>query len=168
MADLPRYARLELERRWLVDASRLPDLFGHPFRRIEDLYLDGGRLRLRAITHEPGGLREFKLGKKYERTDPMGGPIASLYLTAAEHAAFATLPGARLVKRRYRLDGFSLDVFEGGLEGLRLAEAEFGDRAAALAARAPPWALRDVTEDPFFTGAALSRTTAGALAAKLR
>ena len=167
MAELPRYARLELERRWLVDPARLPDLSGAPFRRIEGLYLDGGRLRLRVITHHPGGALEFKLGKKYERTDPLGGPIATLYLTQAEHAAFARLPGAPLVKQRYRLDGSSLDVFEGALAGLTLAEIEFEDPAAALAVPPPAWAGREVTEDPFFRGAALARTTAAALRARL-
>lgn len=154
--ELPRYAKLELERRWLVDATRLPELAGAPFRRIEDLYIDGGRLRLRTITHM-GGRRELKLGKKYERTDPMGGPITTLYLTEPEHAAMAGLPGARLAKRRYVVDGFSLDVFEGALAGLVLAEVEFESREAALAIAAPAWAKREVTEDAFFQGGVLCR-----------
>jgi hypothetical protein len=164
---LPRYSKLELERRWLVDAGRLPAL-GERFRRIEDLYLDGGRLRLRAITHQPGGARELKLGKKYERTHPAGGPITTLYLSEGEYAAFAGLPGARLAKRRYGLGGFSIDVFEGELAGLVLAEIEADDAAALAAIRPPAWAVDEVTEDPFFTGGSLCRISARELQARLR
>jgi CYTH domain-containing protein len=156
---IPKYARLEMERRWLVDPARLPDLSGRPYRRIEDLYLEG-RLRLRAITDGRTGAREFKLGKKYERTDPLGGPITSLYLTQAEHAAFAGLPGARLVKRRYALDGFSLDVFEGRHEGLVLAEVERESAAEAAAIAAPPWAGVEITDDPAYSGWALAQRPA--------
>lgn len=163
---LPRYAKLELERRWLVDPARLPDLSEAAFRRIDDLYLDGGRLRLRAIAH-PDGVRELKLGKKYERTHPAGGPITTLYLTEGEHETFASLPGARLVKRRYAVDGFSLDIFEGALTGLVLAEVEVDSPADLSAIVPPPWARREVTEDPFFTGGNLCRARAEDLRAKL-
>ena len=164
--QLPRYAKLELERRWLVEPVRLPDLAEAAFRRIDDLYLDGGRLRLRAIAH-PDGARELKLGKKYERTHPAGGPIATLYLTQSEYAAFAGLPGVRLVKRRYAVDGFSLDVFEGALTGLVLAEVEVDSPATLSAIVPPPWAGREVTEDPFFTGGNLCRARPEDLLAKL-
>jgi CYTH domain-containing protein len=164
--ELPRYSKLELERRWLVDRRRLPDLAGRPYRRIDDLYLDGGRLRLRAISH-PNGARELKLGKKYERSHPAGGPITTLYLTDGEYAAFSSLPGARLAKRRYAVDGFSLDVFEGALTGLALAEVEVESPAALDAIQPPAWALREVTEDAFFTGGSLCRASADDLRAKL-
>jgi CYTH domain-containing protein len=143
---------LEIERRWLVDPERLPALDEATVRRIDDLYLDGGRLRLRAITH-PDGRAEFKLCKKYERDDPLAGPITNLYLSAEEHAAFAGLPGRRVRKRRYPVDGFSVDVFD---DGLILAEREFESLEAAQAAAGPVWALREVTDDPAYTGWALA------------
>jgi hypothetical protein len=164
--ELPRYSKLELERRWLADPGRLPDLAGLAFRRIEDLYLDGGRVRLRAITH-PGGARELKLGKKYERTHPAGGPITTLYLTESEYAAFAGLSGARLVKRRYTVSGFSLDAFEEVLTGLLLAEVEVESPEALGGIEPPPWGRCEVTEDPFFTGGNLCRASAEDLRARL-
>lgn len=163
---MPRYARLEMERRWLVDPSRAPDVAGLPHRRIEDLYFEG-RLRLRTITHSATGEREFKLGRKYERDDPLGGPITTLYLTEAEHAIFAELPGARLTKRRYAVDGFNLDVFERSLTGLVMAEVEREDRAEILALAPPAWAAREVSEHPFFAGGRLCRATAAELRAAL-
>ena len=71
MSDLPKYALWEIERRFLVDPAKLPALDPASERRIEDLYLDGGRLRLRAVTWTVSGRREFKLCKKYERDDPL-------------------------------------------------------------------------------------------------
>jgi hypothetical protein len=164
--DMPRYARMEIERRWLVDPARLPDISERPYRLLEDLYLPG-RLRLRRITHSGAGRREFKLGKKYDRTDPMGGPIATLYLTEAEYGQFADLPGHRLSKRRWVIDGVTVDRFEGPLDGLMLCEVEVETRAAALALPTPPWAQREVTEDPFFSGGELCRLTAEELRARL-
>jgi CYTH domain-containing protein len=48
---------------------------------------------------------------------------------------------------------FSIDVFEGRHQGLILAEMEF-DKGSGLDEFALPlFALKDVTDDPFFTGA---------------
>jgi CYTH domain-containing protein len=84
----------------------------------------------------------------------------------------AILPARVISKRRYRLDhggrGFGIDVFEGELAGLRLCEAEAESREAILALAFPPWATREVTADPFFTGGNLSTLAAAELAARLR
>ena len=72
---LPKYAHWVAERRFLVDASLAPTLDGAGARRIEDLYIQGGRLRLRAITHLATGEREFKLAKKYAPDKPLIGPV---------------------------------------------------------------------------------------------
>lgn len=73
---------------------------------------------------------------------------------------FAGLPGAPLVKRRHRvLDGeldWWVDVFEGALAGLALAEREFESDEALRAAAPPSFAALDVTSDVAFTGGALA------------
>lgn len=164
----PKYARLENERRFLVKVPpQLPDVF----RRIEDRYVIGTRLRLRDMTDSATGSRDLKFCKKYEGDDPVSGPVTNLYLRAAEHAALAALPARTILKRRYRLDhdgrAFSVDVFEGELLGLVLCEAEADSREAVMALAFPPWAVRDVTWDPAFTGGRLSATTAAELRALL-
>ena len=166
---IPKYALLENERRFLV--AEPPDLAGMPVRLIEDLYFRDTRLRLRAITPFDGAAREFKLCKKYRSEDPMTGPIVNIYLSEDEYAMLAKLPGNALRKRRQGVvhDGraYSLDVFEGALAGLALCEAE-ADSAATIGALAfPPWATREVTADPFFTGANLARLAAGQLKTRL-
>ena len=164
----PKYALLENERRFLVIDP--PDLSAAPARRIEDRYLEG-RLRLRRITHPDGQPPEFKLCKKYGSDDPVSAPIVNIYLTEAEHAALTALPGYPLVKRRHRIvhDGlpFSVDVFEGSLAGLLLCEKEAESPSAIRAVAFPPWAIRDVTGDSFFTGGSLCRATQRDLRARL-
>src|SRR5262245_17964519 len=110
---LPKYAHWVAERRFLVDAANMPPVKPEDARRIEDLYIDESRLRLRAITILSTGEREFKLAKKYAPDNPLIGPMTNLYLDPEEHAILSKLPGQRLTKRRHRLGGFVVDVFEG-------------------------------------------------------
>jgi CYTH domain-containing protein len=166
---IPKYAKLENERRFLVVDG--PDLSTAPGRLIEDIYLDNCRLRLRAIT-EIGGAREFKLCKKYESDDPASGPVVNIYLSATEHAVLAALPGHPLRKRRYPImwQGmtYSVDVFESELRGLVICEAEATSPAAIEDLAFPPWAGPEVTHDPFYTGGQLARLSAAQLMARLR
>jgi|JI10StandDraft_1071094.scaffolds.fasta_scaffold96815_4 CYTH domain-containing protein len=155
--DLPKYALFEHERRFLVDPARCPALDGAPVVRIEDLYIAATRLRLRRVTGA-GAAPVFKLCRKYLSDDPVSAPITNLYLTAEEFAQFDVLPGHRIAKCRYRIDGLGLDVFEGRHAGLIIAEIEAPTRAAVLAQTMPVWAAREVTGDPAFSGAELART----------
>ena len=158
--QLPKYAALENERRFLVRPEAAEALAISRRRLIEDRYLSGGRLRLRAITDEESGAREFKLCKKYGSADAVSEPIVNIYLSAAEHAAFAILPGADLAKRRCSVEHagrtFSLDLFLGPLEGLAICEAEAATREDVLALSFPTWAAVEITADPFFAGGALA------------
>jgi len=160
---LPKYAHWVAERRFLVDANLSPTLDDASARRIEDLYIEGGRLRLRAITHLATGEREFKLAKKYAPDNPLIGPMANLYLIAEEHAVLAGLPGERLTKLRHRLGGFTVDVFEGDLKGLVLAECEASNRMAAMSVEIPGWCVREVTSVPEYTGWRLAKNKDGVI-----
>jgi CYTH domain-containing protein len=158
-AAKPKYAHLELERRWLVAADRIASLELGDAIAIHDRYLTGTRLRLREM--RGGDEVVFKLTKKYDSADPLIRPIVTAYLTEAEHAVFAGLPALELRKRRFRFRSkgrdFSLDRFEGALAGLVLAEVET-DREADLRALAQPaWAVREVSFDPRYQGATLAR-----------
>ncbi len=156
----PKYARLELERRWLVDSSARPALHGVPFSLVEDRYIDGTRLRLRRMTR--GDRTVFKLTRKYETERPEARPIVTAYLTRCEYTVFAALPARALAKRRYPLSfegrGWSLDLFEGPLAGLALLEAEAADETALAALVPPPWATKEVTHDPRWQCGALAQT----------
>lgn len=125
--------------------------------------MEGARLRLREATRLDGTVVLRRLAKKAD-LGPGKRLITSLYLDEAEFALFARLPGRRLAKVRHHLvpgpDGvaFSVDVFEGELAGLVLAEAEFDDDATMAASPPPPQAVREVTDDPRYHGGALAWT----------
>lgn len=151
-----KYAAVERERRWLCAA--LPDLPVLRAEAIEDLYVDNSRLRLRRATPVGGGAPILRLSKKADLA-PDRRLITTLYLSPAEYALFEGLPGRWMRKTRhyYAADGatLSVDAFERPLAGLSLAEAEFADDAAMAAFPHPAFAVREVTDDPRYTGGAL-------------
>lgn len=153
-----KYAAIERERRWLCRG--LPDLPVVRAEAIEDLYVDGARLRLRRATPVEGGEPILRLSRKADLA-PERRLITTLYLSAAEYALFEGLPGRLMRKtRHYYAAGdvtLSVDRFEGPLAGLFLAEAEFADDAAMAAFPQPAFAVREVTDDPRYTGGELVR-----------
>lgn len=159
-----RYARTELERRFLVVG--LPEGLRAP-RRIEDRYLDGTRLRLRHV--RVGEESVFKLTQKVRREagDPAEVAITNIYLTAAEHARLAALPGATLTKTRrvWGQEGFVVDELHGRLAGLWLLEIEVAELGAPLAL--PGWAGREVSHDERFAGGNLAHASVAQVAALL-
>ena len=150
----PKYSLMERERRFLVDAATMPAL--DRGRLIEDRYLPGTGLRLRRVT-APGEAPVFKLGKKYPGPGLSTRPTTNIYLDSAEYDVLAELPAATLIKRRYDVaGGFVIDVFEGALAGLVLAEVSAADDAVLAAVDVPVWCAREVTDDPAFAGGTLA------------
>lgn len=154
--DLPKYARMEIERRWLVDASAVCEVTDAPYRLIEDLYVTGSRLRLRKIT-DPSGNALFKFGKKYGKRSPLSEPVTTLYLSEVEYQQLARVAGFGASKRRYAIAGGSLDVYQRPRPGLMIFELEFDDEAAARRFRPPDFVTQEITGDAAFSGFALAR-----------
>ena len=75
-------------------------------------------------------------------------------------AAWPHTEGRHVVKVRHRIpldeQVIELDVFSGGLDGLVLAEVEFGSSEALAAFQPPTWFGREVTDDGRYTNAALA------------
>ncbi len=153
--DGPKYALAEIERRWLVDLDAVGDLRERPNFEIEDLYIEGTRLRLRRMTWT-GREPVYKLCKKYGRRSELTEPITNLYLDADEHRLLAGLPGRRIRKRRFRVAGGSLDIFESPQDGLAIFEREFENEAGARAFHPPAFVSREITGDPGYSGAGLA------------
>lgn len=156
----PKYARLELERRWLVDVARRPSLRDAYVTLIEDRYITGTRLRLRRMRRPDLNETKWKLTKKYECAEACARPIVTAYLTGDEYDVLCALPASVLVKRRHHvaLGGrwWSVDLFEGALAGLELIEVEAKDRATLDALAPPDWVLREITDLPQWQGGALA------------
>lgn len=81
--------------------------------------------------------------------------ITTIYLSQEEFCVFAKLPAKVLSKSRYSVPPFGIDVFEGELNGLVMAEAEFDGADGASGLKLPPFLAHEVTEDYRFTGGSL-------------
>lgn len=153
-----KYAWVERERRWLCAAV--------PFDRVvsaetyTDLYVEGTQLRLREALPVGGGAPMLRLGRKAD-VSPAVRLLTSIYLSREEFQLLSSLPGRRLRKTRHALgkvDGADVfvDVFEGPLAGLIMAEAEFESMEAMERYPMPDFALREVTDDARYTGGRLA------------
>ena len=145
---------MEIERKFLFD--RLPEDAGSA-QRIEQGYLaisdDGTQVRVRRWAN--GQALTVKHGSGEVRTE------VELLLDEEQFSELWPLTdGRRVTKTRWHAPlgdlEWDLDVFEGSLEGLKIAEIEFPDEAAAEAFDPPDWIGREVTDDPRYTNARLS------------
>jgi CYTH domain-containing protein len=151
----PEYMSIERERRWLC--REVPRQQVVRTEAITDLYVTGARLRLREARPLDGGAPMLRLSRKAD-VDPHTRLITSIYLPEEEFAILAAaLPGTRIKKLRHRLHSVAgvamlVDEFQGELDGLIMAEAEFKTRDVLAAFPTPNFAVREVTHDPRFSG----------------
>jgi CYTH domain-containing protein len=160
-----KYACLEVECRYLL--GKIPDgLLDSPKGWIiTDRYFPNTRFRLRHMQSVSGNENIYKLTQKYrsETQNAYETTVTNTYLTEAEYNLFGALEAKILRKKRYpypvRNLSFSIDVFDGRHQGLILAEIELMERADTYEFVLPSFALKDVTDDSFFTGGNLITMT---------
>lgn len=154
-----KYAQREYERRFLLAA--VPP--GDPVRItvLCDRYIDGTRIRLRKATETAAGATStiYKLTQKVPAPDGTPGLITTFYLNHDEYRRLASLPAGVLVKTRYSLPPFAVDVFAASRQGLILAELELATGEDPRDRPAPELAVAEVTGDLRFTGGSLVATT---------
>jgi CYTH domain-containing protein len=150
-----KYARFEFERKFLLE--RLPEGLAED-SALYDRYIVGTNLRLRRA-ELPGGQVQYKLNQKQSPAPPEYGvmTITSIYLSAPEYDLLTKLPAKELRKHRYHLGRYSIDVFEGELDGLMLAEAEFASEDEMRAHTPPDFAGPEVSDDIRYTGGWLAQ-----------
>lgn len=150
-----KYRAIERERRWLCRTVPREQIL--QTQAITDLYVTGARLRLREMRALDGSTPKFKLSRKAD-VDHYTRLITTIYLQEEEFTVLAnSLSGARLRKLRHRLHSptgvmLAVDEFQDGLKGLILIEAEFKTPELLSAFAMPDFAVREVTDDPRFTG----------------
>ena len=156
-----KYARLELERRFLLE--ELPEGLTRASEHVQiwDNYLTDTRLRLRQVRDPRTKAYVWKLTQKFA---PVPGEfsrtvITNIYLSRYEYEVFGVFTGNEIRKNRYPFEHegrrFGVDVFLGPLWGLILAETEFASDEEMEGFAPPPFALREVTDDVLFTGGSL-------------
>jgi CYTH domain-containing protein len=150
-----KYSRPEVERRWLIPDG-LPAAATHAsFRLIEDRYLKGTTLRLRAV-REQGTEPIYKLGKKYHSGTEGWQDVVSVYLTEDEFAVVASLPALIARKRRFAIAGGSVDEYIEPRPGFLIFEAEFGSTEDARKFVPPEFVGLEVTGKGEYSGFALA------------
>jgi CYTH domain-containing protein len=154
-----KYAKPEWERRFLL--RKFPTGASiHRTRKIVDRYIAGTTLRLRRQIDYEGGI-VFKLTQKTPtaRNGALQGLTTTMYLKEQEFDVLAALPAKVLSKTRYSVPPFGIDVFDGALGGLVLAEAEFNSSDEASALTVPSFVLHEVSSDQRFDGGCLANAS---------
>lgn len=160
-----KYARLERERRYLL--QDLPEGLtrASPHVQITDTYLTGTRLRLRKVRDPETNKWIVKLTQKFapDAEDFSRTIITNIYLNALEAETLAVFAANEIRKNRYPFEfegrKFSVDMFLGDLFGLVLAEVSFETDEELDNFSRPPFAIADVTSSELFTGGRLCELT---------
>ena len=160
-----KYARLERERRYLL--QDLPEGLtrADPHVQITDNYITGTRLRLRKIREPQTNKWTVKLTQKFapDANDLSRTIITNIYLTALETEMLAISDANEIRKNRYPFEfegrRFSVDMFLGDLFGLVLAEVSFETDQELANYPQPHFAIADVTNNELFTGGKLCQIT---------
>ncbi len=160
-----KYARFELERRYLLDDLPEGITRASPHVQITDNYISGTRLRLRKVREPQTNKWTVKFTQKFapNAADLSRTIVTNIYLTAAESEVLSVFEANEIRKNRYAYEfagrKFSVDMFLGDLFGLVLAETGFDSDEQLDSFPPPPFVVEDVTQSELFTGGSLSVAT---------
>ena len=160
-----KYARLERERRYLL--QDLPEGLTRADHHLQitDNYITGSRLRIRKVRDPRTNKWTVKFTQKFapDPTDLSRTFITNTYLNAVEAEVLSIFNSNEIRKNRYYFEyerqKFSVDMFLGDLFGLVLAEVSFDNDVELDAYSTPPFALADVTNNELFSGGKLCELT---------
>lgn len=158
-----RYARVERERRYLL--QDLPEGLtrADPHVQITDNYITGTRLRIRKVRDPRTNKWVVKFTQKFapNQSDYSRTIITNTYLNALEAESLSMFDANEIRKNRYKFQyegrEFAIDMFLGDLFGLVLAEVSFEVDDELDNFPMPAFALADVTNHELFTGGRLSQ-----------
>ena len=160
-----KYARVERERRYLL--QDLPEGLARASHHVQitDNYITGTRLRLRKVRDPQTNKWTVKFTQKFapEPEDLSRTLISNIYLDAQEYEVLSVFEANEIRKNRYRFESegrqFSVDMFLGELFGLVLAEIGFENDEELDNFLKPQFALAEVTNNELFTGGRLCYLT---------
>jgi CYTH domain-containing protein len=161
-----KYARIERERRYLLQDLPEGITRADPHLQITDNYMTGSRLRLRKVREPRTNKWTVKFTQKFAPNpeDLSRTVITNTYLNALEADVLSTIFNSNEVrKNRYKFEfegrKCAADMFLGDLFGLVLAEVSFETDEELDNFRPPAFALAEVTNEHFFTGGHLAEVT---------
>ena len=158
-----KYARIERERRYLL--QDLPEGLSRADHHLQitDNYISGTRLRLRKVRDPQTNKWVVKFTQKFapDTDDLSRTTITNTYLNPIEADTLAIFEANEIRKNRYHFEfegrQFSVDMFLGDLFGLVLAEVSFDNDDELENFSLPPFALAEVTNNELFSGGRLSQ-----------
>ena len=158
-----KYARIERERRYLL--QDLPEGLSRADHHLQitDNYISGTRLRLRKVRDPQTNKWVVKFTQKFapDTDDLSRTTITNTYLNPIEADTLAIFEANEIRKNRYHFEfegrQFSVDMFLGDLFGLVLAEVSFDNDDELENFSPPPFVLAEVTNNELFSGGRLSQ-----------
>lgn len=150
--------RTEMHRAFLIEGLPDPLTRASAHLQIFDNYIEGTRLRIRSVRDPETAAWTRILQQRFPANDGDLSVLkfSEIYLNDAEHAHFEVFEGTEIRKNRYfhEFDGrnFAFDVYLGKLWGLNIARVEFETAAELDRFEPPPFAVVEITNDPFFLG----------------
>ena len=151
-------AQTELHRLFLIERLPEPLTPASSHLQLFDGYIDNTRMRVRQIRDPYLKTWMRMLQQRFPATENEYAvtKLAEIYLNDNEYGVLEPLIGREIRKNRYfhEFDRVSMifDVFLGPLWGLSTARVDFERRDQMDDFIPPPFAIFEVTEDPFFTG----------------
>ena len=163
--------RNEFRRLFLVEHLPEPMTRADAHLQIFDNYIENTRLRIRSVRSPETKQWTFVLQQIVFATgNPSRQQISEIFLSDAEHEIFEQFEGREIKrneraatneirKNRYFYEfknrQIELDVYLGELWGLNLARVVFATETKMKKFSAPPFAVSEVSNNPFFAGANL-------------
>lgn len=166
-------AQTEFYRLFLIECLPEPLTPASSHLQLFDNYIENTRLRLRAIRDPYSKAWTRILQQRFTVADETHSitKLAEIHLNDEEYATFEQFEGREIRKNRYFHEfdrvNFIFDVYLGPLWGLCTAKVEFETREEMEAFIPPPFAVFDVTSDPFFAGSNLFTKTFADVQAEL-
>jgi len=151
-------AQTEFHRVFLVERLPEPLTPASSHLQIFDNYIDNTRIRLRQIRDPYSNTWTRILQQRFPAIENENAvtKLAEIHLNEAEYATFTHFEGREIRKNRYFHEfdrvSFAFDVYLGGLWGLNTAKVDFETRERMEDFIPPPFAIFEVTNDPFFAG----------------
>jgi len=157
-----KYARIERERRYLLEDLPEGLTRAEHHLQITDNYIRGTRLRIRKVRDPQTNKWVVKFTQKFapNPVDLSRTVITNVYLNATEAETLSIFEANEIRKNRYYFEfegrRFSIDMFLGDLFGLVLAEISFETDDELDRFPIPSFAIADVTNNEMFSGGKLS------------
>jgi len=155
---MDKTAGRKLYRVFLTEGLPAPLTAASSHLQLFDNYIEGTRLRLRSVRVPE--TKEWTRSLEQHHTIIIDGAeeleTGKIVLNDTEYAIFEPFEGREIRKNRYfhEFDSlpFVFDVHLGKLWGLCIAKVRFASTASREQYEPPPFAVFEITEDPFFFG----------------